>query len=241
MSRVLTRPAAGTPTWIDLQVADPDRASAFYREVFGWEQRIDAAGRVTCLLNGHPVAGISAGVRTGWTVSFSVDDCETVAGHVVAAGGKVLDEPAGGVAVVEDVVGARFGLWEGRESVGCELVNEPNSLVRNDLVTPNPAPARAFYAAVFGYTLDRNPDMPGFDFSFLRLPDGHEIGGIMGMPDVLTSVWNTTIEVADTDDVIRLAAAAGAECGEAQATPYGRMASFVDPFGAEVSVIARPE
>lgn len=40
-------------------------------------------------------------------------------------------------------------------------------------------PARDFYVAVFGYTLDVNPDMPELDFTFL---DGHEIGGIAGDP-----------------------------------------------------------
>gem|GEM_PF-5895046 len=42
-------------------------------------------------------------------------------------------------------------------------MNEPGSLVRNDLVTPTPEPARAFYSAVFDYTLDRNEDLPDFD------------------------------------------------------------------------------
>jgi hypothetical protein len=80
-------------------------------------------------------------------------------------------------------------------------VNEPGSLVRNDLVTPDPEPARAFYAAVFDFTLDVNQDLPGFDFTFLRRPDGHEIGGIMGIEGAPSSSWSTTFEVADTDAV----------------------------------------
>lgn len=234
MSHLLVKPTEGTPNWIDLQVAEPDRAMDYYRTIFGWEHRIDAAGRVICLLDGRAVASISAGVRTGWTMSFAVQDCEAVAGRVLKAGGKVLDEPKDGVAVVEDVVGARFGLLDG---IGCEVVNEPNSLVRNDLVTPDPVPARAFYRAVFGYTLDGNPDMPGFDFSFLRLPNGYEIGGIMGIPGAPASAWNTTIEVADTDETLRKA---GVPTDQAQESPYGRMATFVDPFGTDVSIIARP-
>ena len=66
--------------------------------------------------------------------------------------------------------------------IGCERVNEPNTLVRNDLVTDQPDVTRPFYAEVFGFTLDGNPDLPDFDFTFLRRPDGHEIGGIMGVP-----------------------------------------------------------
>ncbi len=145
------------------------------------------------------------------------------------------------MAIAKDPVGAQFGLWEGRGYVGCEVVNEPGSLVRNDLVTPDPEPARAFYAAVFGFTLDGNPDLPDFDFTFLRRPDGHEIGGIMGVPGAPSSSWATTFEVADTDAVVARAAEAGGSPGPAEDFVYGRMATVTDPFGAEFSVISRPE
>ena len=88
-------------------------------------------------------------------------------------------------------------------------MNEPGSLLRNDLVTSDPEPARAFYAAVFDFTLDGNPDLPDLDFTFLRRPDGHEIGGIMGVPGV-PSGWTTLFEVADTDTAVARAAEAGA-------------------------------
>ena len=56
----------------------------------------------------------------------------------------------------------QFGLWQGRNRIGCETVNEPGALVRNDLITANPGPARAFYAAVFDFSLDgiRTPEQP---------------------------------------------------------------------------------
>ena len=87
----------------------------------------------------------------------------------------------GRMAIARDPVGAQFGLWQGAAHIGCEVVNEPGALVRNDLVTATPEPARTFYASVFDFTLDGNPDLPAFDFTFLRRPDGHEIGGIMGV------------------------------------------------------------
>ncbi|MBY8852512.1 hypothetical protein K7G98_31465, partial [Saccharothrix sp. MB29] len=97
----------------------------------------------------------------------------------VAAGGEVIEEPHDvadlvRTALVVDPTGARFGLWQGREHPGCRLVNEPGALVRNDLVTAEPAAARAFYRAVFDFTLDGNDDLPDWDFTFLRRPDGHE-------------------------------------------------------------------
>jgi predicted enzyme related to lactoylglutathione lyase len=120
------------------------------------------------------------------------------------------------------------------------VVNEPGALVRNDLVTPNPEPARAFYAAVFGFTLDGNQDLPGFDFTFLRRPDGHEVGGVIGVPDAPSSAWSTTFEVADSDAVAAAAGAAGGRATAPEEFVYGRMATITDPFGTEFSVIARP-
>jgi hypothetical protein len=113
-------------------------------------------------------------------------------------------------------------------------------LVRNDLVTSTPEPARQFYAQVFGFTLDRNDDMPGFDFTFLRRPDGHEVGGIMGAPDP-ASAWNTTFEVAGTDEAVERALAHGGTSDGATDFIYGRLATITDPFGAEFSIITRPE
>ena len=147
----------------------------------------------------------------------------------------------GRMALVRDPVGAQFGLWQGRAHTGAQVVNEPGSLVRNDLVTADPEPARAFYAAVFDFTLDRNEDLPDFDFTFLRRPDGHEVAGVMGMPGA-TSAWTTTFEAAGTEEVVRRAIEAGGSCpGGTEEFVYGRMATITDPFGAEFTVITRPE
>jgi hypothetical protein len=83
--------------------------------------------------------------------------------------------------------------------------------------------------------------MPGFDFTFLRRPDGHEVGGIMGSPDAARSFWNTTFEVADTDAAVAAAVELGGTVTVPPAEmPYGRFATLEDPFGAELSLIARP-
>ncbi len=212
-----------------------------------------------CLLRGKPVAAIaqapaattgsgsvsSSGSGSGWTVYFAAADCDAAARRVTAAGGSLIQPPTdigdlGRAAVATDAVGARFGLWEGRTHLGCEVVNEPDSLVRNDLVTPDPGTARDFYTAVFGYTLDRNETLPDLDFTFLRRGDGHEIGGILGFPAAPSSAWATVFEVADTDAAVRRAIAAGGTAGAPEDTPYGRIATVTDPFGAEFSVITRP-
>lgn len=136
-------------------------------------------------------------------------------------------------AVAEDPTGARFGLWQGRELPGAQLVNEPSTLLRNDLVTSAPEPARDFYCKVFAFTLDGNDDLPGVDFTFLRRPDGHEIGGVFGDPSAAAPAWGTLFLATDADAAGARAAEHGGEVVEAQDSPYGRMVTIKDPFGTE--------
>ncbi|MGW4485843.1 VOC family protein [Amycolatopsis sp. NPDC004368] len=240
MSTVDTNQPLGTPTWIDLAVPDLRRARAFYGAVFGWT--FDGGD---CLLRGLPVAGLHQNPGAGWDVYLATDDCTATAAAVTAAGGTVVREPhdvsdRGRAAVAVDPSGARFGLWQGRAFPGARLVNEPDALVRNDLVTPAGPVAREFYRTVFGFTLDGNADLPDADFTFLRRPDGHEIGGVFALADAPASAWATTFEVANADTSARKVRDAGGEVASVEATPYGRMVLANDPFGTEFTMIARP-
>lgn len=197
MSEISTNQPLGTPTWIDLAVPDLDRAKVFYRALFGWEyaERSTATGPFTmCLLRGRRVAALRAASaadvegESWWHMYLATDDCDATAKRITDGGGTLLAPPSdvadlGRTAVVADPVGARFSLWQGRTLPGCELVNEPCTLVRNDLVAPAPGPARRFYTGAFDFTLDGNDTLPpDFDFTFLRRPDGHEVGGVFGDP-----------------------------------------------------------
>ncbi|GAA2778708.1 VOC family protein [Saccharopolyspora taberi] len=247
MSELTSAPPAGTPTWIDLGVPDLDRAIEFYGALFGWEFDVgpEMAGRYTmCLLRGKPVAAIAPNPEATdvwWNVYFATEDCDASAAAVERAGGSVLVAPMdvmdkGRMAIVTDVTGAQFGLWQADAHLGSEIVNEPNALLRNDLITADPRAARDFYTAVFGYTQDSNPDLPDVDFTFLRRPDGHEIGGIVGDPEAGASRWTTLFQVDDVDAVARRAADAGGIAGEPFDMIYGRLADITDPFGARFQV-----
>src|SRR4029450_3892084 len=249
-----------------------ERAMAFYGALFGWEFEVGVPSETMrytqCRLGGRRAAALAdnpdpEATTFWWNVFLAAGDCDATVRRVTDNGGTVVIAPMdipdqGRMAVVKDPVGAQFGLWEGRGSVGCEVVNEPGSLLRNDLVTPDPEPARAFYAAVFDFTLDGNPDLPDLDFTFLRRPDGHEIGGVMGIEGAPAPSWHTLFdgarttargappspgtalfEVADTDAAVARAADAGGTPGTPEDFVYGRLATVTDPFGAEVSVGSR--
>jgi predicted enzyme related to lactoylglutathione lyase len=253
MSHVTQNQPEGTPTWIDLGIPDLDRAMEFYGALFGWEFEVglpEYGYYTVCLLDGRRAAALApnpdpaAATEFWWNVYLAADDVDATIARAVPAGGEVVGGPfdipeQGRGALLRDPVGAQFGLWQGRGHVGCEVVNEPGALIRNDLVTPTPGPARDFYATVFGFGLDANDDMPGADFTFLRLPDGHEVGGIFGNPAAPRSTWNTVFEVADTDEVVRRANENGGKGAEPTDMLYGRLAMLTDPFGTEFSVITR--
>jgi predicted enzyme related to lactoylglutathione lyase len=251
MSEVTHRQPLGTPTWIDLGIPDLAIARDFYGALFGWEfadSGAEAGHYTMCLLRGRPVAALAPTSADEsahwWNVYLATDDCDATVARITAAGGRLVlpttDVPGQGrMAIAIDPVGGQFGLWQAGGHVGCALVNEPGTLIRNDLVTADPEPARRFYAEVFDFTLDGNPDLPEWDFTFLRRPDGHEIGGIMGVPEA-APLWQTTFEVADTDAALEQAREHGGRVGVPEDFVYGRMAQVTDPFGAEFSVITRP-
>jgi uncharacterized protein len=249
MSHVSENQPLGTPTWVDLGTPDLARAKEFYGAVLGWEFDDVSDIYSMALLDGRRAAGLSGYGEGGdywWNVCLATDDAAATAERITKAGGTVLREPEelpgyGVLVVAADTVGAPFSLWQGKEMVGCEVVNEPGALVRNDLSTGDPATAREFYTAVFDFTTDVNDELPGMDYTFLRRPDGHEIGGILGNDHAVRSRWSTTFEVADTDATAAAAIKEGGKVVDVEDMVYGRFAVLLDPFGAEFSVIARAQ
>ncbi|WP_026454792.1 VOC family protein [Saccharomonospora iraqiensis] len=249
MSEVTTAQPPGTPTWLDLGIPDLDRAMGFYGAVFGWEFDVgpEEAGRYTqCLLRGRRVAGLMPhqdpdATEFWWNLYFATDDCDATAATAERAGGSVVTAPTdvmdeGRMAIVRDPTGAQFGLWQAGAHLGCELVNEPNALLRNDLLTRDPAAAREFYRAVFDYSLDGDPNMPDADSTFLRRPDGHEIGGIVGDPSAERPGWGTLFQVDDADETVRRVRDNGGTAADPFDMVYGRLAGVTDPFGATFQV-----
>ena len=107
-----------------------------------------------------------------------------------------------------------------------------------DLATTDPEAARGFYAKVFGWNIEVNPD-PQYGGYALAKVDGHDAAGIGGMmsPDQ-PSAWSVYIGTDDIDDLGQRVAAAG---GKVIAPAFdvgdqGRMAVYQDPSGAFISV-----
>ncbi len=144
---------------------------------------------------------------------------------------------SGRMAFVADPSGAAVGLWQAGGRIGATLVNEPNALTWNELVTTDAAAALPFYKAVAN--IDAAPTTMGdMEYTMLKV-DGADVGGSLapqmaGVPNH----WHTWFAVADANAVAATAKRAGGTLlVEATAMPIGTMATIRDPQGAVFSIL----
>jgi uncharacterized protein len=250
----------GTPSWVELSSPDTDAAAAFYAELMGWAATepgpVDQTGGYRMFQQGEQrVAGLMGHMQEGqptvWSTYISVADADATAAKVAAAGGSVIVEPMdvmdiGRMAFFSDPTGAVFGIWQPKAFAGADLVNEPNSLCWNEVLTRDAEADRAFYPTVFGWGLGK----PGFDGApesyVVWEVDGHAVGGMMQMNDEFFGAeipphWSVCFAVADTDAIVEKARALGATVTYGPMDmPIGRFAGIVDPQGAAFSVMQMP-
>lgn len=242
----------GTPSWVDLGSPDPDAAADFYSGLFGWtvaEPGADAGGYRMATLHDRPVAGLGPqqqpDIPPYWTTYVSVSDADAVTKGVRAAGGEVFLEPMdvfdfGRMAVFADSVGAPFAVWQPRAHIGAGLVNEPGTLCWNELTTRDPAAAKAFYPAVFGWSTT-DQQMGPATYTEWKLGD-RTVAGMMPMddnwPSEVPSHWMAYFAVADTDaSATRAQELGGTISVPPTDIPPGRFAVLNDPHGAVFSII----
>lgn len=241
----------GTPSWLDLQSPDPDKARAFYSALFGWEFFItgpETGHYSMALLNGRMVAGLGAmppGAQypSTWSVYFATDDIDATCAAIQQHGGQQMMGPMdvadqGRLAMCADPSGAVFGLWQPKNHQGSGLVNEPGSMAWHEVNTRESEKVRDFYAAVFGLSWQPLPDMA----YYMLKKDEAVVAGVMQMdhhwPADLPAHWMNYFAVADTDAAIeKVKSLGGTLCVPAFDTPYGRMAVVGDPLGAMFSII----
>ena len=236
----------GVPSWADLATTDLAGAREFYGALFGWEWEVSGPEFMhysQALLRGRRVVGagpvMGEGQPVGWMTYLAVDDADKVVESVAAAGGTVIVPPmeipeSGRMALAADPTGAAFGLWEAAAHRGSELVNEPGTVVWNELVTPDPAAARPFYTATLGLEWTEE-DVDGEPYSLFAV-GGRTAGG--ATPGS-TPHWELYFEVADTEASVARARELGAEVlSPVTPTPQGPMAVLRDPQGGRFSIIA---
>ena len=201
----------GVPSWVDLGTSDIGTAARFYGELFGWEAPelpVEAGGYRVCTLRGQPVAGLGPQMNPGppvWATYVNTADAEAVASRVTANGGRVLAAPmdvidAGRMAVFADPGGAVISLWQPNRHPGAGIVNEPGAYSWSELITTDIEGAVAFYPAVFGWGVSRNPPAPApVQYVEWKVGD-RSVGGMLPKPPMIPAevppFWGVYFAVA---------------------------------------------
>lgn len=247
--------AQGTPCWVDLQTPDQDAARAFYSGLFGWEfvdsPMPDGAVYAMAQLGGRNAAAIApqspeqsaAGMPPLWNTYLAVDDVDAVTARVADAGGMVAMEPfdimeAGRMSFVADPAGAFVGLWQARQHIGSQAVNEPGAVTWNELVTADPDKALPFYDEVLGLKAVSVPMGPEYAYTMFQVGDQQVGGSTAPQMEGVPNHWHVWFSVASADETAaRITELGGTVVVEPMDMPVGRMAVGRDPQGALFSVL----
>ena len=162
---VKTSYAPGEPIWVDLSTPDVPATIAFYGALFGWECDTSRAeefgGYANFHVGGKKVAGVmplmAPGMPPVWSSYVCTDDADKTAALVEQAGGTVVGPPMdvqelGRMAVFTAPTGEFFGVWQPREHLGAELVEEEGVFSWAELTTRDHDAALGFYEQVFGWS-----------------------------------------------------------------------------------------
>jgi uncharacterized protein len=251
----------GTPSWVDLATPDVDASASFYGALFGWEVESagppeETGGYGLFKLGSRRVAGVGPLMQEGqpavWSTYVSTDDADAAAARATQAGGAVIVEPmdvmdAGRMAFIMHPAGGAVGVWQPRQTIGAELVNEPGALTWNELHTRDVDGAKAFYSAVFEWTAE-DSSFGDMTYTVLNL-GGRGVAGMMpmpeGVPDEVPAYWLVYFEVSNCDATV----AKAQELGGSATWPamdmegVGRFAGLADPHGIQFAVItsAQPD
>jgi uncharacterized protein len=243
----------GTFSWSDLQTDDPDRAKSFYGELLGWSYDDipigDGSVYSMAKVQGHRVAGLGErqdeSIPPHWNCYVTVADVDASAARAGELGANVIAPPfdvfdAGRMAAFADPQGAILSIWQPRQSIGAQLVNQVGALSWNDLMTPDIPASSDFYRALFGWEIS---EIEGADGQYWSITNnGRMNGGIMPTPEGGHPVWNLYFAVRDADAAVAKAGELGGStiAGPMDVPNGTRFAVLGDPNGAVFSVAAGP-
>jgi len=249
--------APGSPCWVELFTADPDRAEAFYGQLFGWTAQSagpDYGGYINFTLDGLQVAGCmkndgSAGTPDLWSVYLATEDASATVEGALAHGGEVI-VPAmpvmelGDMAVLTDAGGATVGAWRPGVHKGFATLGEPGTPNWFELQARDYAASVKFYETVFHWDAHTMSDTAEFRYTTLGEGDTAR-AGIMDasafLPAGVPPQWSIYFGVTDVDAaLVQIVEMGGSVIQAAQDSPFGRLAHAADATGAMFKLVTPP-
>ena len=186
-----TSHSPGTFSWVDLATTDLDGATAFYEGLLGWDHDDNPIGdgqvyRMFRLGGKHVAAAAqqrdeerSHGIPPHWNNYVTVASVDDTAARVNQFGGNLMMDPfdvfdAGRMTVLSDPTGAILSLWEPRQHIGAQLVNDPGALTWNELSTSDVGQAQSFYSGLLGWSFE---DLAGAEMPYTTIRNGDRMNG----------------------------------------------------------------
>jgi predicted enzyme related to lactoylglutathione lyase len=242
----------GAPCWTDLWTSDVEGSRKFYGELLGWEAQDpnpEFGGYFIFDRDSVPVAGGMGDMgemkaTNTWSIYLATDDITKTLEAAEANGAKIIS-PAmevgdlGIQAVLIDPTGAHHGAWQAKTFPGFTVLNEHGAPSWFELFTRDYAAALAFYRSVYRWETDTVGDSDEFRYSTMRKPSGDgELAGVMDasafLPAGVPAHWSVYWGVDDADAAVaKVKTLGGSVVAEPADTPYGRLATVLDPAGAQ--------
>lgn len=260
-----TASAQGSHIWYELMTTDPSGAKAFYEAaVPGWSigERLpgDTEYRMIGRSDGGSAGGLlklddkmrEHGARPTWLGYIGVDDVDATVAQVEAKGGRALmpafDIPQGRIAMVADPQGNPFYVMKpippegsGKKESDVFSVDQEQRVGWNELSTPDPVAARAFYGDLFGWTSD--DFMPMGEFGEYRFFDheGIRIGAVSGLIPGAPQGWRYYIRVPSIPKAVEAVKAGGGTIAMGPMPVPGDDHIIIghDPQGAEFALVGK--
>lgn len=248
----------GMFSYSDLQTSDLGAAETFYTDLFGWKVNEQPMGEGQVYLmfekNGHTVCAASQqreeqaaqGVPPMWNTYFTVYDVDLRAKEIEAAGGSVHAPPfdvfdAGRMAVIADPVGAFFCLWQPKDNIGAQVMNEPNTLGWAESGSTDIEKSRAFYTETMGWTYEEMDIGDGDPYTVFQA-EGENCCGLMNS-SMGRSYWSIYFDVLRCKQMTEKVRSMGGEVlMDADEVPgVGVISVVADPQGAMFGMIEPEE
>lgn len=257
--------AQGSHIWYELMSPDPDGSKAFYEAVVpGWSigDRLpgDQDYRILGRGDGGSAGGLLGltdemrqnGARPIWMGYIGADDVDATVDRIEGKGGKVLmpafDIPQGRIAMVADPQGNPFYIMkpippEGVENKVSDVfsVAEPGRVSWNELTTPDPVAARAFYGELFGWTSEEFMPMGELGEYRFFFFNGTTIGAVCGVQPGGSQGWRYYIRVPSISKAVEAVKAGGGSVsmGPHEVPGADHIIIGNDPQGAEFALVGK--
>ncbi len=252
----------GDFVWYELATKDAAAAKQFYGPLLGWEFiESGQPGMPYHLItkNGAQIGGImplsgemiANGAHPMWAGYIEVDDVDQSLAKAKTLGAtpyvEATDVPeVGRFAMIADPQGAPIYIMKDftDEASASFAKHEPldGHCAWNELVTTDPAGAKAFYVEMFGWEKTSEMHMGEMGLYEMFSVNGYGLGAIMPKPEMMPmSAWVYYLRVPDIDAAAAFVAAnGGLLMGEPMEIPDGEyVLQGTDPGGAFFALIGK--